>query len=208
MDEHGFLHPVSSLSVPSFSNCVARSKVRFSSSNRSMVKSPFVTVPASDGRPASVMNASYDYVESFLARLPMRQRPAGCKTHLIVAICLQKACHQSRSRVFDGHVCLSEAGSLRISATQCISLSQQSTRGNHMRLSQVERTATATPHSISPTSASSPHYPPRLDDAAQPSENNNKTQLFHPPASPYICLTNIAQNGCRHRILRSPGRCP
>ena len=148
MDEHGFLHPVSSFSVPSFSNCVARSKVRFSSSNRSMVKSPFVTVPASDGRPASLMNARYDYVESFLARLPRRQRLAGCKTHLIVAICLQEAGHQSRSRVFDGHVCLSDAG---YASYTCYAMhffvAAKHTRQSHApESSRVERTAT--PHRL------------------------------------------------------------
>jgi hypothetical protein len=68
VNAQGFFHPVSSLSVPNFSNCVARSKDRFSSSSRSMVRSPFPTVPASDGRPASLMKASYDYVEFSLAR--------------------------------------------------------------------------------------------------------------------------------------------
>jgi hypothetical protein len=69
VDEQGFFHPVSSFSVPSFSNCVARSKERFSSSSRSMVRSPLVTVPASDGRPASLMKASYDYGEFSLAQM-------------------------------------------------------------------------------------------------------------------------------------------
>lgn len=54
----GFLQPVSSFSVPSFSNCVAKSKALFSSSSCSMVKSPFETVPASGGRPASLTKAS------------------------------------------------------------------------------------------------------------------------------------------------------
>jgi hypothetical protein len=107
VNAQGFLHPVSSSPVPSFSNCVARSKDRFSSSSRSMVKSPFPTVPASDGRPASLMKASYDYVEFSLAQLSVRQAKAERDTNLIVAVRLQEASHHGRSRVFDRHVCLS-----------------------------------------------------------------------------------------------------
>lgn len=140
MDEHGFLHPVSSFSVPSFSNCVARSKARFSSSKRSMVKSPLVTVPASDGRPASLMNASYDYVKSFLARLPTRWTLARCITHLIIAICLQEARHQSRSRVLDGHICLSDACLLHIFATRAFLL----VAAKHTRQSHAPESSTAT----------------------------------------------------------------
>jgi hypothetical protein len=106
VDKQGFFHPVSSFSVPSFSNCVARSKDLFSSSSLSMVKSPFVTTPASDGSPASLIKASYDYVESSLAHLLVRQIPAGQTTHLVIAICSQESGHHGRSRVFDGHVCL------------------------------------------------------------------------------------------------------
>lgn len=51
-----------------------------------MVKSPFVTVPASDGRPASPMKASYDYVDLSLAQPSMRQAKVGNTTHLVVAI--------------------------------------------------------------------------------------------------------------------------
>jgi hypothetical protein len=69
-----------------------------------MVKSPFVTRPASDGSPASLIKASYDYVESSLAHLLVRQILAGQATHLVIAVCFQEASHHGRSRVFDRHL--------------------------------------------------------------------------------------------------------
>lgn len=96
----GFFHPVSSVSWPSFSNCVDMSKARFSSSNCSMVRSPFDTVPASDVRPASLTKASYDYRVPSLARWSML---AMRKTNLGVVVRLEEARDNDRRRVFGRH---------------------------------------------------------------------------------------------------------
>lgn len=106
MDVHqqGFFHPVSSVSWPSFSNCVDMSKARFSSSNCSMVRSPFDTVPASDGRPASLTKASYDYGVPSLARWSAAQIKTGSKTNLGVVVRLEEARDHNGRRVFGRHL--------------------------------------------------------------------------------------------------------
>lgn len=105
----GFLQPVSSFSVPSFSNCVAKSNDLFSSSSFSMVRSPFETVPASGGRPASLTKASYDYGCRSLARLSVKQTGRGVDTDLVVVVRLQEASHDGGRRIFGRHICWKSA---------------------------------------------------------------------------------------------------
>lgn len=84
-------------STPSFSNFTDMSNAFFSSSRASRVRSPVDVVPASTGSPASLTNASYDYMN--LAGSQQGNGGKGRVAYLNVVVGFQVSCHYQGRRI-------------------------------------------------------------------------------------------------------------